>query len=344
MEVRMILQFSRKAACLSVGILLLLGHAAFADPLTIRFGTANFPSNMAPAIFQAPAGVLKHYGKTYTIRLEKGAASSAQTTAMAAGDIDVGMFSPAAFSLAVTNAGLDMRVIGDGVQDGVGDYRSQTLYVKAGSSIKTVQDLRGKVVGVNGIGSAGYTAIVGMLRKNGLNETRDVKFLEVSFANQFPMEEDGKIDASTFDDAQGAELVQAGKYRALFSSGQALGPTQFNFIASTSQFLEKHHAEMMDMMEDYTRAMKWYMDPANRQPALKIISDIAKRPESSLYYLFTKLDYYRDPDTTPNIKGIQTTIDFSREIGFLKQRIDISPKYVDLSFLEEAKRRIAANP
>jgi sulfonate transport system substrate-binding protein len=340
----MMAHLSRRTAFLSVGVLLLLGSSAVAQPLTIRFGTANFPSNMAPAIFQAPDGVLKHYGKTYTVRLEKGAASSAQTTAMATGDIDVGMFSPAAFALAVTNAGLDMRVIGDGVQDGVGDYRSQTLYVKASSPIKTVADLRGKVIGVNGIGSAGYTAIVGMLRKNGLNEARDVKFVEVSFANQFPMEEDGKIDASTLDDAQGDELVHAGKYRAIFSSAQALGPTQFNFIATTSQFLAQHHAAMMDMMEDYTRAMKWYMDPANRPQAMKIISDIAKRPEASLYYIFTKLDYYRDPDTTPNIKGIQTTIDFSHEVGFLKEKIDISPRYVDLSFLEEAKRRIAANP
>jgi NitT/TauT family transport system substrate-binding protein len=318
--------------------------SAAAAPLEIRFGTANFPSNMAPAVFKAPAGVLKHYGKTYTVTLERGAASSAQTVAMAAGQIDVAMFSPTSLALAVTNAGLNMRVIGDGVQDGVGDYRSQTLYVKVDSPIKTVNDLRGRTIGVNGVGSAGYTAIVGMLRKNGLDETRDVKFVEVSFANQLPMQEDGKIDASTLDDAQGAELVQAGKYRALFSAGQALGPTQFNFIVSTQEFLAKHHDAMLDMMEDYTRAMKWYMDPANRTQAMQIISVLAKRPPESLYYIFTKLDYYRDPDSTPNIAGIQTMIDFSNKIGFLKKRIDVAPQYVDLSFLEEAKRRIKANP
>jgi sulfonate transport system substrate-binding protein len=335
---------SAKLIALSVGMVAWTCAMASAEPLEIRFGTANFPSNMPPAVFQAPPGVLKHYGKSYTVRLERGAASSTQTVAMAAGQIDVAMFSPTSLALAVTNAGLNMRVIGDGAQDGVGNYRSQTLYVKANSPIKTVQDLRGRVIGVNGIGSAGYTAIVGMLRKNGLDETRDVKFVEVSFANQLPMEEDGKIDASTLDDAQGAELVHAGKYRALFSARQALGPTQFNFIASTKEYLAKHHDAMMDMMEDYTRAMKWYMDPANRPQAMQIISRIAKRSPEALYYLFTPLDYYRDPDSNPNIAGIQTMIDFSNKIGFLKKRIDVAPTYVDLSFLAEAKRRMAANP
>jgi hypothetical protein len=37
-------------------------------------------------------------------------------------------------------------------------------------------------------------------------------------------------------------------------------------------------------------------------------------------------------------------IDFSNKIGFLKKRIDVAPQYVDMSFLEEAKRRIKANP
>jgi NitT/TauT family transport system substrate-binding protein len=158
------------------------------------------------------------------------------------------------------------------------------------------------------------------------------------------MTEDGKIDASTLDDAQGAELVKAGKYRAVFSSAQALGPTQFNFIASTEEFLAKNKDAMKDLMEDYARSMKWYMDPANREAALKIISEIAKRPPESLYYIFTKLDYYRDPNLIPNIAGIQKTIDFSNEVGFLKEKITVSPTYVDLSFIQEANQRIAAKP
>ena len=317
---------------------------AHAEPLEIRFGTANFPSNMAPAIWKVPEGVLKHFGKTYTVKVERGASSSAQTTAMAAGQIDVAMFSPANFDLAVINAKLNMRVIGDGVQDGVGDYRSQTLYVKTESPIKTAKDLKGKIIGINGIGSAGYTAVVGMLRTNNLSEKTDVTFIEVPFSSQMAMTEDGKIDASTLDDAQGAELVKAGKYRAVFSSAEALGPTQFNFIASTKEFLDKNSDVMKDMMEDYARSMKWYQDPKNRDAALKIISEIAKRSPESLYYIFTKLDYYRDPNLLPNIPGIQKTIDFSHEVGFLKEKITVSPTFVDLSFVEEANKRIAANP
>ncbi len=46
----------------------------------------------------------------------------------------------------------------------------------------------------------------------------------------------------------------------------------------------------------------------------------------------------------PKIAGIQKTIAFSHEVGFLKEKITVSPTFVDLSFVEAANKRIAANP
>jgi hypothetical protein len=37
---------------------------------------------------------------------------------------------------------------------------------------------------------------------------------------------------------------------------------------------------------------------------------------------------------------VQREIDASAETGVIPKRIEISPKYVDLSLIEEAKRRI----
>lgn len=334
----------RRAVIAAVGLLVATAATtAMAEPVNIRFGYSNFPSQLAAGIYQVPEGVLKHYGKSYTIDLQQVSASSAQTTALAAGRIDVAMFSPTALVLAAKNAGLDMRIIADGIQDGVGDYRSQTLHVKANAPIQTVQDLKGKTIGVNGLGSASHTAIVAMLRRSGLSE-RDVQFVEVSFANQLPMIEDGKIDATTIQMPMGNMLVRDGKYRALFTSGQALGVTQFNFIASTEKFLAANREVMKDFVEDYMRAFKWYTDPKNHDASIALAAKIAKRPAADLTYLFTQDDYYRDPDLVPSVAGIQTTIDFANEIGMLNQKIDVDPVYVDLSLVEEAKRRIAANP
>lgn len=332
----------RSAAFALAGAFLIAGSAASADPLVIKFGYSNFPSQMVQGIFEVPPGVLKHYGKSYTVQLERAAASSAQITAMAAKRIDLSMFSPTAFTLAILNAKLDLRVIGDGIQDGVQGYRSQTVYVKADSPIKTAADLKGRTMGVNGIGSASYTSIVAMLRKHGVTE-KEVNFVEVTFANQLPMIEDGKTEASTLQYPVGPQLVKEGKYRLLFTSQEAMGPTQFNFIAGTKEFLDANRAAVADFMEDYTRGLRWFTDPKNRKEALALIAKIAKQPESQLDYVFTNDDYYRDPFMLPSITGIQATIDISKELGFLKEKIDVK-NYTDLSFVEEAKKRIQANP
>jgi sulfonate transport system substrate-binding protein len=86
----------RSAAFALAGVLMIAGSAASAEPLNIRFGYSNFPSQMVQGIFEVPPGVLKHYGKTYTVQLERASASSAQITAMAAKRIDLSMFSPTA--------------------------------------------------------------------------------------------------------------------------------------------------------------------------------------------------------------------------------------------------------
>jgi sulfonate transport system substrate-binding protein len=331
-----------RSALLLTGALAIAASAASAEPLNIKFGYSNFPSQMVQGVFEVPPGVLKHYGKTYTVQLERASASSAQITAMAAKRIDLSMFSPTAFTLAILNAKLDLRVIGDGIQDGVEGYRSQTVYVKADSPIKTAADLKGRTMGVNGIGSASYTSIVAMLRKHGLTE-KDVNFVEVSFANQMPMIEDGKTEASTLTYPLGPQLVKEGKYRLLFTSQEAMGATQFNFIAGTKEFVDENKAAVTDFLEDYTRGLRWFMDPKNKEAAIKLIAKIAKQPEAIFDYVFSNDDYYRDPYMIPSIKGIQTTVDLSKELGFLKEGIDVA-KYTDLSMIEEVKKRIEANP
>jgi NitT/TauT family transport system substrate-binding protein len=61
-------------------------------------------------------------------------------------------------------------------------------------------------------------------------------------------------------------------------------------------------------------------------------------PERYASYLFTKQDFYRDPDARPNIPALQHDMATQLSLGFIKEPIDIA-KYVDLSFVEEGARR-----
>ncbi|MGH7124147.1 MAG: hypothetical protein ACREFI_07230, partial [Stellaceae bacterium] len=63
----------------------------------------------------------------------------------------------------------------------------------------------------------------------------------------------------------------------------------------------------------------------------------------NLAYCFTGSDWYRSPDARPEVKAIQIEIDESAKLGILPSRIEIEPSHVDLSLIEDAKRRIDGN-
>ena len=72
----------------------------------------------------------------------------------------------------------------------------------------------------------------------------------------------------------------------------------------------------------------------------KIIAQFTKRPpELFAGWLFTRRDYYRDPDGLPNLDVLQQNINALRALGLAKADLDVR-NYVDLTVAQEAARRI----
>ncbi|WP_406856453.1 ABC transporter substrate-binding protein [Alsobacter sp. KACC 23698] len=332
---------ARRLAVLAAATLTLFSGQAFAEPVKIRIGWSTMPGHMIPVLYSKPE-ILKHYGKSYTVEPILFRGSSPQITAMAAGEIDMAAFSALTLVLAVTNARQDVKVVADIIQDGVGDHHSETFMVRSDSGINTVADMKGKRVGSNAIGSASDTAIRAMFKKNNMNDKRDYTVVEVAFPNIPPMLDEGKIDMGTVLQPQSGQFIESGKYKVLFRAKDAVGPSQLVFLTARTDFLEKNRDALKDFFEDHVRAMRWFQDPANRTEAVKIIADFMKQTPDKLTHLFTNKDYYRDPFMFPNIKTLQDSINVTQEVGLIPAKIEVAPKYVDLSFVEEAKRRIEA--
>ena len=337
---------SRFAAGLGAGlaaIVLLAGAADRAraeEPLKIRIGWSTMPGHMIPVLYAKP-DILEHYGKSYTVEPILFRGSSPQITAMAARQIDLSAFAPLAMTLAVVNARLDVKAVADIIQDGVPGHHSETFLVAKDSAINTVEDLKGKRIGMNAIGSAADTAMKTMFRRHGLFE-RDYSIIEVSFPNIPIMLEEHKIDMGPVLQPFLDEYLATGRYRALFRAKDALGPVQFVFLAGRTEFLEKNRDVLYDFFEDHVRAMRWFADPKNHDEAVRIVATFMNQPVQNLNYVFTDHDYFRDPFLFPNVKGIQSMVDVSHEVGLAPARIEVAPKYVDVSFVEEARRRIEA--
>jgi NitT/TauT family transport system substrate-binding protein len=92
-------------------------------------------------------------------------------------------------------------------------------------------------------------------------------------------------------------------------------------------------------MEDTLRIVRWYLDPANQKEVAQIAAKLTKQPAERFGWVFTKQDYYRNPDMIPDLEALQRNLDMTKDLGFVKGDIDVK-KYTDLSIVQEALKRV----
>jgi ABC-type nitrate/sulfonate/bicarbonate transport system substrate-binding protein len=337
----------RKAVlALALGLLLALAPGSLrADPLKIRIGWAQAPGHLAPLIAELQRRhpeVFRHFGESYVAEPIRFQGSTPQITAMAVGELEVAAFGSTALALAVTNAHLDVRVVADVIQDGVAGHFSQPYMVLKDGPIRAIEDIKGHRIATNAIGSASDAAMRIVLHRHGVLDA-DITSVETNFANMPAMIEDGKVDLIALLPQFAPRIEASGKYRALFHINDAFGNMQTVHWAMRADFIAAHRAAVVDFLEDHIRALRWFLDPANRADALAIAAEVTKLPAENLAYCFGQGDWYRSPDAKPEVKAIQIEIDESAKLGIIPRAIQLEPTYVDLSLVADAKRRIDGN-
>ena len=330
-----ILKLALAGAC----ALAFIGVARAAEPVKIRMSWVAPVANWASIVLEKK-DLAKHLGKSYTLESVRYQGTPQMITAIANNELEVSNLAYSSLAIAIENAGLsDIRVIADEFQDGVPGYFSEQFYVRKDSGINKIEDIKGKVVGTNGGGSAVDVALRAALKQHGLEEKRDYTMLEGPLPAMPAMLLEKKADLipAVLPFALNPKLKADGK--VLFEQRQALGVTQMIVWTARKGFIDKHRAAMVDFMEDMLRITRWYQDPKNHAEVAKIASKITKVPPERFGWLFTKQDTYRDPNMLPNMEALQRNVDTTRELGFVKKPIDIE-QYADLSLVQEAAKRL----
>jgi sulfonate transport system substrate-binding protein len=317
----------------------ILGPAVAADPVKIRLSYVVPISNWASMLMEKK-DLARNLGKTYQLEITRFAGTPPMITALAAGELDIANFAYPTFPIAIQNAGMsDLRVISDEFQDGNPGYFSNQFAVLADGPIKKVEDLKGKVIASNAAGSAVDIAMRAMLRKHGLEDKRDYTVIEAPFPAMRAMLAEKKVDmvAAVLPFALDPALKKIS--RVLFTTGDAVGVSQFAMWTARKGFIDKNRAAMVDFMEDALRIVRWYLDPANHDEAMAICARLIKQPADRFGWVFTRQDNYRDPDMRPDLAALQRNVDLTREMGFIKSSFDVN-KFADLSLVEDAAKRL----
>ncbi len=309
-------------------------------PVNIRIAWVIPVANWASILYEKK-DLMTHYGKTYTVEPIHFAGTPPMITALASGQLDIADLAYSSFALAVVNAGMkDLKVIGDEAQDGANGHYSGQYYVLKDGPIKTIEDLKGKVIADVGAGSAVDIAIKAMLKHHGLETPRDYAAIEAGFPNMEALLREKKADlvAAVAPFNTSPSFIAIAK--PLFSAVDALGgPTQFVVWTAHADFVKTNRPALVDMFEDAIRATRWLTDPKNHDAVIEIAMRLTKQPAVNVASSYTMDDLYRDPNMLPNIDNLQRAIDAQFEVGFLKEKLDVKP-FVDLSLVKEAAAKI----
>ena len=315
------------------------GAAQSADPVKIRLSWVAPVTNWASIMLEKKE-LAAHLGKSYTLEPVRYPGTPPMVTALANGELEVSNLAYSTLAIAIQNAGMDdLRIIADEFRDGVEGYYSQEYMVLADGPIRKIEDLKGKVVMSNAVGSAIDVTMRAMLRKHGLEDKRDYTVVESPFPTMRAMLSEKKVDLipAVVPFAYDPELRKIG--RTLFIQRDAIGVTDMIVWTARKPFIDKNRAAMVDFLEDTLRITRWFIDPANHNEAMEIAGRITKQPPERYDWLFTKRDAYHDPNLMPDLAALQKNVDMTRDLGFVRSALDVK-QHADLSMLEEATKRL----
>ena len=323
---------------LNLAVAFCCAGAAGADPLQISEGWVA-PGNWA-SIWLQKKDLAHHYGQSYVMVPEHYVGTPPMVTALANNQIAIANLAYSTLGIAIKNAGLDdLRIVSDEFQDGVPEYYSQEFMVLKDSPIKTIEDLKGKVVATNAAGSAVDVAMKAMLHQHGLEPNRDYTVVEAPFPAMRAMLAEKKVDLIPAVLPFSYDPALRSIARDLFVQKDAIGVADMVVWVARKPFIDAHRGALVDFYEDTLRITRWYEDPANHEAAMQILGDLVKRPPAIFDWAFTHRDVYHDPNMLPNLDALQKNIDLTHDLGFANGTFDVR-KYSDLSIVEEAAKRL----
>ena len=260
-------------------------------------------------------------GKGYKIEWSQFQGTSPMSQALIAGALDCATQGVLPIAQGMDKNTLSTYVVAQHVGERPGSF-SVYWAVKEDSPIKTVADLKGKTVGISIIGGGTQGPFNLMLKKNGLDQEKDIKLVEVSFPLSEEAIRSGRVDSSNMNQPFAARAEAKGGTRKLFSLSQAMPNIVHILEACRADFVDKNPDLVKAYVRDITSGMKKAL--ANREETLKVVSEVLKAPIPVLEtYLLKDNDFGRDPGAAPNFPAIQKMLDIYAETGMLP-KLDVA--------------------
>ena len=239
---------------------LLLCGPAVAQPLeTLNVSYASVTGSRIPLWIAKDAGLFEKYG--LNVNLVVIAAGTAAIGALASGDVEI-LGAPGSTTMVSAARGLPFAIIGT--------FGPSAWKLAANPSITSVQDLRGKTVGISRPGTTIEFATKRALLKLGFTPGKDIQILATGLAEsnkRIMVMLQGKIDATLVSPDNLFEAEQKNLKLSVLSDLKDLGIyTSASDLSAKRDFLKNQRQQARGFMMAYCEAI--WLGKANKNVAL----------------------------------------------------------------------------
>jgi len=256
----------------------------------------------------------------------------AAIAALVSGEVDYASIGGAQAIYRGRARGLDLSIIGC--------ISQTTNYILLGNKqTRTVEDLKGKPIGITGAGTYSEFAVKTFLRKNNINPDKDVVLRAIGgTVLRAAAIEKGIIAAAPFSTEDAVRLMKAG-YVVISNMNESLGIPQ-NILVSRNETLEKMPDTTKRMLKAYIQGIqlaKFY-----KKEAIKAGYDAGLQGDSEI--VSAAWDLY-SPGLTADLSlataGLQQMLDEDIRSGFVDKNFTLD-KVINDRILKIAQQELRA--
>lgn len=308
-----------KKLCLAVLATASLSVPAFAqEAVTIRLARQTAAEENLWLMLARPE-LAPNLGKAYKLEWSQFRASDPTFKAFEGGQIDFGTVSANA-AIVAASKGVDFKMIASLSLESSKGSRTPYLVMDA-TGPKTLAELKGKTIGINGYRSSielwGRTGVI----KAGLNPDRDVNWAVVPFPAMGEALRAGKIDVAGLPEVFAMGEFKRGGVRELFTSKTGVPfDEELIVLIGNPAFMKKHPEATRAFLSDLVTVNKAYLaDVKAARQALLDKKLLAMPPE----ILFALKDYLRHPDMKIDISALEKQQDLMLQQGYQEKKINM---------------------
>jgi len=264
-----------------------------------RVGYPSLATGFAASWVTADKGIWKKHGLDVELIFLRG--GSRTVAALIGGSVDFILGSDLGITTAILQGASLTRV---GVTTNTLGY---SIVVQP--SIKTILDLKGKIIGITPGRDAAYARVVKLLRDNGMDASKDVTFLSVGDggpAARVAALSAGVIHASMFTPPSDMISEKAGM-RILSRLDVANVGGGLN---TTQTIVQKNRPQLLRFLRGYMEGIRYLK--LNKEESLKIFSRYVRNPDLGIMaYLYEEIATRAEKDLRPQSDAVRALLELA---------------------------------